>query len=318
MKNEEYISIKQSKQPPSKLEFIYFLEPLINVYETKQLILPGENEMVLTPPPVKAEIGVIGGSGLYDLPGLTRIREYKLYTPYGAPSDNIIIGELNGRTIAFLPRHGRGHKYPPHRVNYRANIWALKSIGVKWIIAFSAVGSLRADYRPGDFVVPDQFIDMTKGIRDFTFFESGIVAHVSMADPFCEHLRRIILDAAKNVEELTIHDKGTYICIEGPRFSTRAESRIWKNVFKADIIGMTLVPEINLACEAQICYATIAMITDYDVWAEKPVTAEEVIRVMNENTRKAKKLLPLIIERIPDKPDERMCSCCKSLEAALI
>ncbi len=273
---------------------------------------------LLVKPPVKAEIGVIGGSGLYNIPGLENIREYKIYTPYGAPSDNIIVGELSGKTIAFLPRHGREHKYPPHRVNYRANIWALKSIGVKWIIAFSAVGSLREDYKPGDFVVPDQFIDMTKGIRPMTFFEGGVVAHISMADPFCEHLRRIILEAAKEVPEIRIHDKGTYICIEGPRFSTRAESRVWKEVFKADIIGMTLVPEVNLACEAQICYATVAMITDYDVWAEKPVTAEEVIRVMNENVEKAKKLLPRIIEKIPEKPEEELCSCCKSLETALI
>ncbi|ADI31192.1 S-methyl-5'-thioadenosine phosphorylase [Staphylothermus hellenicus] len=274
--------------------------------------------MVLVKPPVKAEIGVIGGSGLYEIPDLQNIREYKIYTPYGMPSDNIIVGELRGRTIAFLPRHGRGHKIPPHRINYRANIWALKSIGVKWIIAFSAVGSLREDYEPGDFVVPDQFIDMTKGIRPTTFFEGGVVAHVSMADPFCEHLREIIIDAAKEIDGLMLHNKGTYICIEGPRFSTRAESRIWKEVFKADIIGMTLVPEVNLACEAQTCYATVAMITDYDVWAEKPVTAEEVVRVMNENTVKAKKLLPKIIERIPEKPLEDKCSCCKSLETALV
>ncbi len=263
-------------------------------------------------------IGVIGGSGLYEIPGLKVLEEVKIYTPYGEPSDKVIIGELEGRRIAFLPRHGRGHRIPPHRVNYRANIWALKSLGVKWIIAFSAVGSLRWDYKPGDFVVPDQFIDMTKGVRPFTFFEGGVVAHVSMADPFCEHLRRIILEAAKSVEGLAIHDRGTYICIEGPRFSTRAESRVWKEVFKADIIGMTLVPEINLACEAETCYATVAMVTDYDVWAEKPVTAEEVIKTMEENTVKAKKLLPEIIKRIPEEPDPEMCSCCRSLETALM
>ncbi|MET1159717.1 MAG: S-methyl-5'-thioadenosine phosphorylase [Thermoprotei archaeon] len=273
---------------------------------------------MLVKPPVKAEIGVIGGSGLYEIPGLENVKEYKIYTPYGKPSDNIIVGEIRGRKVAFLARHGKGHKYPPHRVNYRANIWALKSLGVKWVIAFSAVGSLREDYTPGDFVVPDQFIDMTKGIRPMTFFEGGVVAHVSMADPFCEHLRRIILDAAKTIKGLKIHDRGTYICIEGPRFSTRAESRVWKEVFKADIIGMTLVPEVNLACEAQLCYAVVAMITDYDVWAEKPVTAEEVLRVMKENTEKAKQLLPAIIERIPSEPEEELCSCCKSLETALI
>lgn len=273
---------------------------------------------VIVKPGVQADIGVIGGSGLYEISGLTNVNEYKIYTPYGSPSDNIIVGELYGRRIAFLPRHGRGHKYPPHRVNYRANIWALKSIGVKWVISFSAVGSLRMDIKPGDFVIPDQFIDMTKGLRKSTFFEEGVVAHVAMADPFCEHLRRIILDAAREIPEIRIHDRGTYVCIEGPRFSTRAESRVWKDVFKADIIGMTLVPEINLACEAQLCYATVAMVTDYDVWAEKPVTAQEVLETMKENTVKAKKLLPKIIEKIPDKPLEELCSCCRSLETALM
>jgi 5'-methylthioadenosine phosphorylase len=189
-------------------------------------------------PAVSAEIAVIGGSGLYDPGFFEETREVKVYTPYGEPSDYIIVGRVGGRSVAFLPRHGRGHRIPPHRINYRANIWALKSLGVKWVIAVSAVGSLREDYRPGDLVVPDQFIDMTKK-REYTFFEGGTVAHVSMADPFCEHLRRIIVEAGRNVEGLTLHSKGTYICIEGPRFSTRAESRVWKEVFKADIIGMT-------------------------------------------------------------------------------
>ncbi|MEM0000836.1 MAG: S-methyl-5'-thioadenosine phosphorylase [Desulfurococcaceae archaeon] len=273
---------------------------------------------MLVVPPVKAEIGIIGGSGLYELPGIEKVQEFKVYTPYGMPSDNVIVGELKGRKVAFLARHGRGHRIPPHRVNYRANIWALKALGVKWVISVSAVGSLREDYAPGDFVVPDQFIDMTKGIRPHTFFEGGIVAHVSMADPFCDHLRRTIIAVARGLPEIRLHEKGTYLCIEGPRFSTRAESRVWKDVFKADIIGMTLVPEINLACEAQLCYATIAMITDYDVWAEKPVTAEEVIKTMNENVSKVKRLLPHIIERLPSEPDEKQCSCCKSLETALV
>jgi 5'-methylthioadenosine phosphorylase len=274
--------------------------------------------MVLVNPPVKAEIGVIGGSGLYDIPGLENTAEYKIYTPYGDPSDKVIVGELEGRKIAFLPRHGRGHRIPPHKVNYRANIWAMKKLGVKWLIAFSAVGSLKWDIWPGDFVVPDQFIDMTKGIRPSTFFDGGVVAHVSMADPFCEHLRKIILEASKSIHGLRIHAKGTYICIEGPRFSTRAESRIWRDVYKADIIGMTLVPEVTLACEAQLCYATVAMVTDYDVWAEKPVTAEEVIRTMEKNTEKARQLLPEIVRRLPAEPDKGMCSCCSSLETALV
>ncbi|MCQ4406976.1 MAG: S-methyl-5'-thioadenosine phosphorylase, partial [Sulfolobaceae archaeon] len=253
-------------------------------------------------PKAKAEIGIIGGSGLYD-PGIIKdAREVKVYTPYGEPSDYIIVGKVEGRSVAFLPRHGRGHRIPPHKINYRANVWAMKELGVKFLISVSAVGSLRLDYKPGDFVVPDQFIDMTKK-RDYTFFDGPVVAHVSMAEPFCESLRRVIVSASKDLN-ITTHDRGTYICIEGPRFSTRAESRVWKEVFKADIIGMTLVPEVNLACEAQLCYATIAMVTDYDVFAEIPVTAEEVTRVMAENTEKVKRLLYEVIKRLPEKPEE--------------
>jgi len=273
---------------------------------------------LLVPVKARAEIGIIGGSGLYEIPEIENVQELKIYTPYGMPSDNIVLGDLRGRKVAFLARHGRGHKIPPHRINYRANIWALKSLGVKWVISVSAVGSLREDFAPGHFVVPDQFIDMTKGIRPHTFFEGGVVAHVSMADPFCEHLRRVIIEASKGFPEIKLHERGTYLCIEGPRFSTRAESRVWRDVFKADIIGMTLVPEINLACESQLCYATIALITDYDVWAEKPVTAEEVVRIMNENIARVKKMLPRIIELLPSEPDEKLCSCCRSLETAVI
>jgi len=255
---------------------------------------------MLVPVKEKAEIGIIGGSGLYDVEVFKKIEEVKIYTPYGPPSDNIVIGEYSGRRIAFLPRHGRGHKIPPHRINYRANIWALKSLGADKIIAISAVGSLREDYKPGDFVIPDQFIDFTKR-REYTFFEGSVVGHFSMADPFCEPLREIIIETAKELN-IRVHDRGTYVCIEGPRFSTRAESRLFKEVFKADIIGMTLVPEVILAREAGICYAAIAMVTDYDVWAEKPVTASEVAKVMAENVEKAKKLLLALIPKIPKEP----------------
>jgi 5'-methylthioadenosine phosphorylase len=264
----------------------------------------------------KVEIGIIGGSGIYDPEIFSDSKQIKVYTPYGEPSDFITIGVIEGRRVAFLPRHGKGHRIPPHKINYRANIWALKELGVKWLISVSAVGSLRMDYKPGDFVLPDQFIDMTKG-REYSFFDGQLVAHVSMAEPFCSHLRNIIYDTASKMN-IIIHPNGTYICIEGPRFSTKAESRVWKEVFKADIIGMTLVPEVNLACEAQMCYATIAMITDYDVWAEKPVTAEEVERVMKTNIEKVKKLVIEVIKRIPEKPDERLCSCCNSLKLGLI
>ncbi len=267
-------------------------------------------------PGERADVGIIGGSGLYDPGILEDVKEIKVYTPYGEPSDYIILGTLRGRRVAFLPRHGRGHRIPPHRINYRANIWALKTLGVKWVISVSAVGSLREDYKPGDLVVPDQFIDMTKR-RDYTFFDQGVVAHISMADPFCEHLRRLLIETSRDLG-YTVHEKGTYICIEGPRFSTRAESRIWREVFRADIIGMTLVPEVNLACEAQMCYATLALITDYDVWAERPVTAEEVTKVMKENTEKAKRVLYELIPRLPEEPDSGLCSCCNALETALL
>jgi len=264
----------------------------------------------------KVLIGVIGGSGLYD-PGIfSNVKELKIYTPYGEPSDFVTVGELEGRRVAFLPRHGRRHRIPPHRINYRANMWALKELGVKWVISVSAVGSLRMDYKPGDFVVPDQFIDMTKG-RDYTFYDGPVVAHVSMANPFCNHLRKLVIESARK-QGITVHERGTYVCIEGPRFSTRAESILWKDVFKADIIGMTLVPEVNLACEAQMCYSTLAMVTDYDVFADRPVTAEEVSKVMAENTAKAKSLLRGVIGSLPENPDEGECSCCNSLKTALM
>lgn len=272
---------------------------------------------MLAPIPKKAgaDIGIIGGSGLYDPEIVRDAREFKIYTPYGRPSDNVVVGTIEGRRVAFIPRHGRGHKIPPHRINYRANIWALKSLGVRWVIAVSAVGSLREDYRPGDIVFPDQFIDMTKS-REYTFFEGPTVAHVSMADPFCPTLRKLLAEAAEEAG-IMYHGSGTYVCIEGPRFSTRAESRLWRS-FGADIVGMTLVPEVVLAREAQMHYATIAMVTDYDVWAEKPVTAEEVARVMAENVEKAKRLLKLAIPKIP-KPGKRpSCGCEESLREALI
>jgi len=266
--------------------------------------------------PLKADIGIIGGSGLYDASFLSNTKEVWINTPFGSPSDAIIIGELGGKSVAFLPRHGRGHRIPPHKINYRANMLALKALGVKLVISVSAVGSLREDYRPGDLVVPDQFIDMTKR-REYTYFDGPRVAHVSMAKPFCEYLRREIIRAGEELN-IKIHGGGTYVCIEGPRFSTTAESRIYKEVFRADIIGMTLVPEVNLACELEMCYATLAMVTDYDVWAERPVTAEEVARVMSENVEKAKKIIYTLIPKVTSNIREEDCSCCRSLEAALL
>jgi len=270
----------------------------------------------ISKPQARALVGVIGGSGLYDPGFLERATEVKVYTPYGEPSDSIVVGEVEGKSVAFLPRHGRGHKIPPHKVNYRANLWALRSLGVKWVVSVSAVGSLREEMRPGDFVVPDQFIDMTKK-REYTFFEGPVVAHVSMAKPFCDALRRRLKDACEKLG-VRVHYGGTYICIEGPRFSTVAESRVWRDVFKADVIGMTLVPEVSLACELQMCYATLAMVTDYDVWAERPVTAEEVAKVMSENVKKARAVVYETIKALPEEPEEEECSCCKSLEQAIL
>ncbi len=263
---------------------------------------------------VRPKIGVIGGSGVYD-PGLfEEVVEVKVRTPYGPTSDYILVGKFKGRYIAFLPRHGRGHRYPPHKVPYRANIWALHRIGVERIIAVSAVGSLREDIEPGHFVLPDQFIDMTKN-REYTFYDGPVVCHIQIGiEPFCPELRKIIADTAKELG-IKVHYGGTYICIEGPRFSTKAESRIWKDVFKADIVGMTLVPEINLARELGMCYALIAMVTDYDVWAEKPVTAEEVMKVMAKNVENVKKLLYSVLQKVPE---ERKCGCEKVLENACL
>ena len=268
------------------------------------------------PEGVSAHVGIIGGSGLYD-PGIVENPvEVRVSTPYGRPSDFITVGEVSGVRVAFLPRHGRGHTIPPHRINYRANIWALKSLGVRWIISVSAVGSLREDYRPGDFVVPDQFIDMTKS-RQYTFYDGPVTVHVSMADPFCEDLRLKLVEAARSLG-YPVHEKGTYVCIEGPRFSTRAESRVWKEVFGADIIGMTLVPEVNLACEAELCYATLAMVTDYDVWADRPVTAGEVERIMKQNVERARQILYRVIPELAGEPDGEKCSCCRALSHAVV
>ncbi len=260
---------------------------------------------------VHARIGIIGGSGLYDPEILEDTKQIKMTTPFGAPSAPITVGYLKEVPVAFLPRHGIGHWIPPHKINYRANIWALRELGVERIIAVSAVGSLQEHIKPGDLVVPDQFIDFTKS-RVYTFYDGGKVYHVSLADPFCPVLRDLLISTAKSFG-YSVHERGTYICIEGPRFSTRAESKMFRQF--ADIIGMTLVPEVTLARELEICYATLALVTDYDVWAEKPVDAQEVVRVMAENVEKAKKIL---YEVIPKIPEERSCICSKALENAAV
>ena len=260
----------------------------------------------------QAEIAVIGGTGVYD-PGIIEdAREVKVYTPYGAPSDLITLGTYKGRRVAFIPRHGRGHQIPPHRINSRANIWALRGLGVKRIVASSAVGSLREDYAPGDFVITDQFIDRTRKRPD-TFYEGGRLCHISAADPICPQLHGFFAGFARRLG-LRVHPTGTYVCIEGPRFSTRAESRLFRQ-WGADIIGMTLYPECVLAREAEICYVSVAMVTDYDVWAEKPVSTQEIVGTMTRNAANFKRL---IMEAISEIPRERTCSCGEALKLALL
>jgi 5'-methylthioadenosine phosphorylase len=261
---------------------------------------------------LSAEIAVIGGTGVYDPEILEESREIKVYTPFGAPSDLITLGSYKRRSVAFLPRHGRGHQIPPHGINNRANIWALKELGVERIVASSAIGSLKEDYAPGDFVITDQFIDRTKKRVD-TFYEGGQLCHVSAADPICPQLHDFFVGHAEKLG-LKVHPKGTYVCIEGPRFSTRAESRLFRQ-WGAEIIGMTLYPECVLAREAEICYVSVGMVTDYDVWAEKPVSTQEIIETMHRNSANFKRL---IMEALPKIPEERTCGCGEALKYALI
>lgn len=260
----------------------------------------------------QAEIGIIGGTGVYDPKIIENSVEIKIFTPYGSPSDLISIGTYQGRKIAFIPRHGRGHTIPPHMINNRANIWALKEIGVKNIIASSAVGSLREDYKPGEFVLPDQFIDRTRNRID-SFYQGGQICHISAADPICRELREYYSDQGNKLG-IKLYNSGTYVCIEGPRFSTRAESELYRR-WKADIIGMTIYPECILAREAEICYVSIAMVTDYDVWANKPVSTQEIVNTMKANLANLKKL---IMKSLLELPDNSKCSCRNALNDSLI
>jgi len=262
----------------------------------------------------EVKLAVIGGSGVYDMEALTKIEERHIPTPFGDPSDAIIIGTLSGRRIAFLPRHGRGHRLTPSEVPYRANIWALKSLGVERIISISACGSMREKYAPRHIVVPDQIYDNTKR-RDYSFFGEGMVAHIGIAEPFCPHLRQVLHKALKQAGG-TVHMGGTFIVIEGPRFSTRGESKIYRS-WGVDIIGMTAVPEAQLAREAEICYATMAHVTDYDVWhdEEEAVNVEMLIANLMANAALSKKT---IAELVPMLGDERPCDCGQTLSAAFI
>ena len=263
---------------------------------------------------LQAKIGVIGGSGLYDMEGMTDIEEVDISTPFGKPSDTIVIGRLEGVGIAFLPRHGKGHRIMPTEIPYRANIYALKSLGVEHIIAINSAGSFKKEIKPGDLLVPDQLIDRTKG-RVSTFFEEGIVGHIPFADPFCPVLSQVIYKAAREVGA-TVHFKGTCVVMEGPAFSTRAESRLYRS-WGADIIGMTALPEAKLAREAEICYAIIGCVTDYDSWWEpgEPVTVDMVLGILRKNADIAKKIIKLAFSRIPE---TRNCGCGSALETAIV
>lgn len=259
-------------------------------------------------------MGVIGGSGLYKIEGIEVIDEIMVDTPFGVPSDKIIKGKLEDTILYFLPRHGLGHRILPSNINYRANIYALKKLGVSWIISVSAVGSMKEEIHPGDIVIVDQFIDWTFK-RNNTFFDDGIAVHISFADPLCSDLRKILYDTAKDLN-YSVHKGGTYICIEGPQFSMRAESNLYRK-FGVDVIGMTNMPEAKLAREAEICYATIALSTDYDCWntVEEDVNVNSVVEVLKESAVKAKSIIKNAALRLPE---SKNCKCDSALQGAII
>lgn len=259
-------------------------------------------------------VGVIGGSGLYEIDGVTDLEDVHISTPFGEPSDAFVRGRLNGRRMVFLPRHGRGHRVSPSEINFRANIWGMKLLGVTRILSVSAVGSMREDVVPGDVVVVDQFFDRTRHRVD-TFFGDGVVAHVMFADPVCPELRRVLVEGARAVG-VRVHDGGTYLNMEGPQFSTRAESKIYRR-WGVDVIGMTNIQEARLAREAEICYATVAMATDYDCWHEghDDVTIEAILEIMGKNVASARKL---VAESVPRIPASAGCGCGRALEYAIV
>jgi 5'-methylthioadenosine phosphorylase len=256
------------------------------------------------------KVGIIGGSGIYNPSMFRNVRAVQVDTPFGLPSDPLLVGEHDGNEVVFLSRHGTGHRFSPSQVNYRANIMALKKLGVTHILSASAVGSLREDYRPLDIVIPDQVYDRTR-CRDSTFFEDGIVAHIGFAEPFCPELSRILFDVAR--ECYPAHSKGTYVCMEGPQFSTKAESNVYRKL-GFDIIGMTALPEAKLAREAEMCYAIVATVTDYDVWHEEEVSIEQVVANAVKNEKAVQDIMLRTIDRIPAKPS---CGCAGALCGAI-
>lgn len=262
----------------------------------------------------QVSIGVIGGSGLYDIEGLKGVREERVRTPFGAPSDAIRVGKLDGVSVVFLSRHGRGHRLSPSEINYRANIYAMKVLGVQRIISVSAVGSMKELIEPGDVVIPDQFIDLTKR-RPSTFFEGGIVAHVAFGEPICASLAQALAGAGEGVGA-HLHRGGTYLCMEGPQFSTKAESLLYRH-WGVDVIGMTNMPEAKLAREAELCYATMALATDYDCWHEtqEAVTVEAILATLRKNVALAKDILKKVVPSAAVAP---ACSCHRALDTAIV
>jgi 5'-methylthioadenosine phosphorylase len=263
-----------------------------------------------------AEIGIIGGSGLYQLGLLDTPDPSRVSTPFGAPSGPLVLGTLGPRRVAFLARHGEGHVLTPSEIPVRANLYALRSAGVRRVLAVSAVGSLSEKYAPGDLVVPDQIVDRTTGARPASFFGDGLVVHVSLADPFCPTLRGALLAAAQTIEGAVVHDGATYCCIEGPRFSTRAESELYRS-WGMGVVGMTAMPEAALAREAELCYASLALVTDYDCWhvSEEPVTADRVAEIMQHNVSLAAKVLAATMDLVDPEAD---CECRHALDAAVL
>jgi 5'-methylthioadenosine phosphorylase len=250
---------------------------------------------------VKTQLGVIGGSGIYQMDGVEVVKEHDIDTPFGKPSDKVTEAVIDGRTVYFIPRHGKGHRLLPQEVPYRANIYALKSLGVTHLLAVSAVGIMKEEIKPGDFVVPDQVFDRTKGMRDSTFFGNGCAGHITFADPFCSEMRELAISAAKT-KGATVHESGAYICMEGPQFSTRAESIFYRETVSPAVIGMTAVPEVKLAREAEMSYAVIATATDYDCWneSEEDVSVEAVIAVLKANAEMANSIVKEVTSSLPE------------------
>ncbi|MBC7237366.1 MAG: S-methyl-5'-thioadenosine phosphorylase [Chloroflexi bacterium] len=270
----------------------------------------------------QAQVGVIGGSGLYEIEGISDIERVDIDTPFGRPSDQIVVGTLSGVRVAFLPRHGRGHRISPSELPAQANVWAMKMLGVTHLLSISAVGSLREEFRPRDIVIPDQILDRTKGVRPATFFGNGVVVHIAFAEPYCPELRQIVFEAASQTAAaqeigVRVHNGGTMVVMEGPQFSTKAESYFHRQI-GGDLIGMTALPEAKLAREAELCYTTVAMVTDYDCWheSEESVTVEMVVQNLLANVDVAKRILKTALPRIASAP--RACGCDRALADAII